>query len=661
MKSAHKAILASVLVLALCLSAVGGVTYSWFTDEESTEVDVTAGQMKLITSDITGTVQSYGGEAKDLTNGEPVSTDLGGTVTMSYTAGADVGTITVNAVNGAPGDIITLNFKNTINNNIDVNYYVEDKVVEKSETPLGTNPFTIFTTHTPVNSNEAAVTWASEFIEANAEAAFGEKLVIQFNESAGNQYQGRAYSISVDYNLVQGNIAKEAVSNKAVKQGTESEFTVALPESDVLKQTTVEFPEFNQDVKVTVQAISDDPLISLNADDVILGGIDVSFVDANGDAIAFDKLTDESATVTMTINGEYDEVDIIIYHDGSMIPSSSYDIDFDGTNTIITIKADAFSPYTAVQTVIDENAVVKNITTGVCYKSLEAAIAAVPTVDGSDEEAGEYLRLLDDVTLENDLIISSKAFALDMYGHSISVEKSIGLYYGSDVAFVNGTIYGNDEEEGVIPFYVGIHIKDKTQDYTYNDVLGLLDVDVYAYQSAAICAFQGASVVMFGGSINSEYGAGIITNGTQGRGLFGMVFDGVEFNIERSVIDDHKLASVGVQVHQSGIWGFKDCTFNIDDGPALSVRGGIVTIKDCYYNFTDSDEIESGKIQYSDVKKEIDIDMDNAIAVYYKTGTYGYGEPNVTKLTIDGELIEDIEEGEVRYIDLPSNVNEDDL
>lgn len=658
MKSAHKAILASVLVLALCLSAVGGVTYSWFTDEESTEVDVTAGQMKLITSDITGTVQSYGEEPKALANGEPVTTDLGGTVTMSYTAGADVGTITVNAVNGAPGDIITLNFKNTIDNNINVNYYVEDKVVENSETPLGTNPFTIFTTHTDGSIQEQ--TWDSVPVVANApNNTFTEKLVIQFNESAGNQYQGRAYSISVDYNLVQGNIAQSAVSNKAVKAGTESEFTVALSDSDIVK-SILELPVMNEDVKVSIQAISDDPLIALHNGDVILGGIDVAFTDVEGNPVDFDDVATDDATIKMVLSRDYTAVadSLVLYHDGLMIPSSSYDISFDGENTVVEIIANDFSPYTMVQTVIDENAVVKNITTGVCYDSLEAAIAAVPTVDGSDEDAGEYLRLLDDVTLENDLIISSKAFALDMYGHSISVEKSIGLYYGSDVAFANGTIYGNDEEEGVIPFYVGIHIKDKTQDYTYNDVLGLLDVDVYAYQSAAICAFQGASVVMFGGSINSKYGAGVITNGTQGRGLFGMVFDGVEFNIERSVIDDHKLASVGVQVHQSGIWGFKDCTFNIDDGPALSVRGGIVTIEDCYYNFSDSDEISSGKIQYTDVN--VDVGTSKAIAVYYKTGTYGYGEPYETKLTIDGDL-KNIEEGQKSYFDLPSNVNEDDL
>lgn len=51
MKTEIKAIIVSVVVLAACLVAVGGVTYSWFSDTEQSDVDVTTGTLSVTTSD----------------------------------------------------------------------------------------------------------------------------------------------------------------------------------------------------------------------------------------------------------------------------------------------------------------------------------------------------------------------------------------------------------------------------------------------------------------------------------------------------------------------------------------------------------------------------------------------------------------------------------
>lgn len=47
MKAQTKAAIASVAVIALALTAVSGVTYSWWTDSESTEVQITTGKFEL--------------------------------------------------------------------------------------------------------------------------------------------------------------------------------------------------------------------------------------------------------------------------------------------------------------------------------------------------------------------------------------------------------------------------------------------------------------------------------------------------------------------------------------------------------------------------------------------------------------------------------------
>lgn len=47
MKAQTKAAIASVAVIALALTAVSGVTYSWWTDSESTEIGITTGSFSL--------------------------------------------------------------------------------------------------------------------------------------------------------------------------------------------------------------------------------------------------------------------------------------------------------------------------------------------------------------------------------------------------------------------------------------------------------------------------------------------------------------------------------------------------------------------------------------------------------------------------------------
>lgn len=51
MRAETKAIIASVLVIALALTAVSGVTYSWWSDSESAEITISTGKMDLTISE----------------------------------------------------------------------------------------------------------------------------------------------------------------------------------------------------------------------------------------------------------------------------------------------------------------------------------------------------------------------------------------------------------------------------------------------------------------------------------------------------------------------------------------------------------------------------------------------------------------------------------
>ena len=50
MKAQTKAIVASVVVIALALTAVSGVTYSWFSDTDSSNIEVTTGIVDVRTT-----------------------------------------------------------------------------------------------------------------------------------------------------------------------------------------------------------------------------------------------------------------------------------------------------------------------------------------------------------------------------------------------------------------------------------------------------------------------------------------------------------------------------------------------------------------------------------------------------------------------------------
>lgn len=57
MKTEIKALLASVVVVALCVCVISGVTYSWFSDSEQSEIGLTTGTMSVSTSEYTLTYE----------------------------------------------------------------------------------------------------------------------------------------------------------------------------------------------------------------------------------------------------------------------------------------------------------------------------------------------------------------------------------------------------------------------------------------------------------------------------------------------------------------------------------------------------------------------------------------------------------------------------
>lgn len=98
MRAQTKAIIVSVLVIALALTAVSGVTYSWWSDSESAEITISTGRMDLSISDMglkTGGTEATGFVAMEGTDGKyavsfdidpPATSDEQRTYTLTYKA-----------------------------------------------------------------------------------------------------------------------------------------------------------------------------------------------------------------------------------------------------------------------------------------------------------------------------------------------------------------------------------------------------------------------------------------------------------------------------------------------------------------------------------------------------------------------------------------------
>lgn len=114
MKAQIKAIVASAVVIALCLAAVGGVTYSWFSDSEESTIDVETAVVSIETT-------------YDKTTSGTVETDI-------KTDENGIDTITIEKLSANCTSTITGTIVN--NSNISVKYKVDATINYPANSPL---------------------------------------------------------------------------------------------------------------------------------------------------------------------------------------------------------------------------------------------------------------------------------------------------------------------------------------------------------------------------------------------------------------------------------------------------------------------------------------------------------------------------------------------
>lgn len=210
MKTQYKAIIASAVVVMLCLSAIGGITYSWFSDSEQSEINVTTGKidLKVDTSDVK--VKSYNGSSKDVTG--TTDTDVGGKVKVTTNSGT--ATLSIDFNGAVPGD--ELSFKATISMFSTIKtVYSESATVSMNGSAVSKHPFTI------TGLNTSSVPYGPIGTSAVYEQ-IGEKTVtIKFNSgSDDNEWMGKTFKIQLKFEAYQSNAPVYDSITETISEGT---------------------------------------------------------------------------------------------------------------------------------------------------------------------------------------------------------------------------------------------------------------------------------------------------------------------------------------------------------------------------------------------------------------------------------------------------------
>lgn len=453
MKTEIKAIMASVVVIALCLTAVSGVTYSWFSDSEQADITVTSG-----TIDITGILTTTATDSSpdtqvSIAGNEATITNLvanrnipftfavsnESTIDTVYRAYLTV-TVTSANENGIFGDVL-INGENLegMKAGESKTFYFEGSAnsgvtLEASTDPVS-SPYSFNLTTVPeLEQQPIGLTIAMTAEAFQADYEFTPAVSKDVTLSSG------AATISgVDGPVTVSGIPVSSSNVTNVKV----EFTDSFSSSLDGKTITV------SEVEETNSGFN---LIS-SEDKTFLGSADFSIPDVT--------TSDMGLTyVSMTVSGEHAGVEVYYYNEteSTMERMNVTDISHSGGNTVVTFITTHFSKYTVVGTPIAD-------VDGTKYYSVSSLETALNT--------GSVATLLSDINENITITNATGNLTLDLNGHTINSGDSntaLIIENGNVSSVMNGKIVGK---------YYGIYLKN-------NASIGTLNCDVNTYYADAV-------------------------------------------------------------------------------------------------------------------------------------------------------------------------------
>lgn len=425
-KTSKRALLTSVLSIALCLSMLIGTTFAWFTDTASTAVNkIQAGTLDVDIVDATD----------NTLNGKTL-----------YFRDKDQNT----NILWEPGATFNLDTFRIVNKgNLALKYKVVISGIDGSAELLNVINFTV------KKGEEAPVElagWEGVLLPEGAAPAAGADVkttgVIaisgKMDEQAGNQYQGLSIDgLGITVYATQYTYESDSKDNTydAGADMTPDNLEQRVQGSAEVKanaDTIVTTKDASASAVIPAGALTADTTVTLSKTPVATSGnitvdaaqsaatYEISLTDSDGN-----KLTAaEGKHFTVTLNVGDNEV-INFLHNGVPMTkcttlSKVTGVDqyyYSKTKKTVTFTTDDFSPFTAIY----------RFGGGLGTKGAPYLISTAE--QALDMENGKgYYKLMADIVVNNEIYLSSNTFVLDLNGHSIKLE------YRDDVKPNNGSV-----------------------------------------------------------------------------------------------------------------------------------------------------------------------------------------------------------------------------
>ena len=325
MKAQMKAVMASAVVIVLALAAVSGVTYSWFSDTDDTEVTISTGVVSIIQTinDEPTISSSTGTQDVDTTN-------------LSFTLGPGV------------SNIWYVNIQNKSTMDVDIKTWMDIEVTDEINNPTDFDErFTDLRENLIVdygNSFDLDIIYVDG--EHTGSVVLAEWTTYDYSSNGAECPEETGLTISLNSESVkaQGLSINLKITTKAVQEGGREytgevssggnvELEVVDPNNDEGKVTIMVGDSNNtaksvgiKNVSASVQTIDGNTTVTLKA------------TNNSGDAVTNfgDADNPVSIPVSITLSGVYSEDNFTVIYDG--IESQPSDIAFtpntDGTTTV---------------------------------------------------------------------------------------------------------------------------------------------------------------------------------------------------------------------------------------------------------------------------------------------------------------------------------------
>lgn len=407
-KTSKRALLTSVLSIALCLSMLIGTTFAWFTDTASTAVNkIQAGTLKVGLYKNEGCTETAEGQTlkfKTADDREEILWEPGCTYALEDVYIKNEGNLALDytvVIAGIGGDT-------GLNKVIDWTMKVGDRdlTADKAQLVPGASAKLSISGHM---QETAGNEYQGMSIDNIAITVYATQSQYE-SDSKDNTYDAGADMTPDNLDkMVVANVTKTALKDEVTILTAEG-VTASVPANSVgegteLTLTVTPSTEHNVEIATGQNAQS----------------YEIKLVDQDGNAVT---LTDNYVTVELSLGKNLGIVKFL-HNDTELTPVSKISGEgqyfYDADTGILTFSTSSFSPFTAVYTVSDG-------TEAHPYQIFTAEQAL------NMENGKGYYKLMADIVVNDEIYLSSNTFVLDLNGHSIKLE------YRDDVKPNNGSV-----------------------------------------------------------------------------------------------------------------------------------------------------------------------------------------------------------------------------